>query len=109
MLLYPYAPLGLLLSVVTKQSIESPNQAKSFLPYFRPDCVENARNGATIAVLFALSEQKYDKKSITDLNFQRLPKIRFCTAPKRAKSDSLRESRLSLSNAPTHYSCATLS
>ena len=68
---------GVLLSIVTKQSIESPNQAKSFLPYFRPDCVENARNGATIAVLFALSEQKDNKKSITDLNFQRLPKKRF--------------------------------
>ena len=34
------------------------------MPYFRPDCVKNAHNGTTIAVLFALSEQKYNKKSV---------------------------------------------
>ena len=53
---------GLLLSIVTKRSVESPDYMRPFTPYFHRDCVKNARNGATIAVLFSLPQQKYNAK-----------------------------------------------
>ena len=53
---------GVLLSIVTKRSIESPDYMRPFTPYFHCDCVKNARNGATIAVLFSLPQQKYNAK-----------------------------------------------
>ena len=35
---------------------------RPFTPYFHCDCVKNARNGTTIAVLFSLPQQKYNAK-----------------------------------------------
>ncbi|MDD7293303.1 MAG: hypothetical protein PUG83_07370, partial [Clostridiaceae bacterium] len=50
------------MSIVTKRGIESPDYMRPFTPYFHCDCVKNARNGATIAVLFSLPQQKYNAK-----------------------------------------------
>ena len=56
---------GLLLSIVTKRSVESPDYMRPFTPYFHCDCVKNARNGATIAVLFFLATAKIQRKILS--------------------------------------------
>ena len=47
---------------------------RSFTLYFRLDCVWNAHNGATIAVLSSLSKQKYNAKSSCPSVFPSLAK-----------------------------------
>ena len=71
------------------------------MPYFRPDCVKNARNGTTIAVLFALSEQKYNKKSVYCSELPTLAKnALFIRRERSPKSKFLRNSII-VSIAPT--------
>ena len=92
------APLGLLLSIVTKRSVESPDYMRPFTPYFHCDCVKNARNGATIAVLFSLPQQKYNAKFSHKSKLPTLAqKDFFGTAQEGIKMTALRgKSRISL-------------
>ena len=96
--LHPSAPLGLLLSIVTKRSVESPDYMRPFTPYFHCDCVKNARNGATIAVLFSLPQQKYNAKFSHKSKLPTLAqKDFFGTAQEGIKMTALRgKSRISL-------------
>ena len=90
--------LGLLLSIVTKRSVESPDYMRPFTPYFHRDCVKNARNGATIAVLFSLPQQKYNAKFSHKSKLPTLAqKDFFGTAQEGIKMTALRgKSRISL-------------
>ena len=90
---------GLLLSIVTKRSVESPDYMRPFTPYFHRDCVKNARNGATIAVLFSLPQQKYNAKFSHKSKLPTLAQKDFAsaTAQEGIKMTALRgKSRISL-------------
>ena len=90
---------GLLLSIVTKRSVESPDYMRPFTPYFHRDCVKNARNGATIAVLFSLPQQKYNAKFSHKSKLPTLTQKDFAsaTAQEGIKMTALRgKSRISL-------------
>ena len=54
---------------------------RSFTLYFRLDCVWNARNGTTIAVLSSLSKQKYNAKSSCPSDFPSLAKSSLLSTP----------------------------
>ncbi|MDY5991656.1 MAG: hypothetical protein SPI93_06380 [Oscillospiraceae bacterium] len=96
------------MSIVTKRGIESPDYMRPFTPYFHCDCVKNARNGATIAVLFSLPQQKYNAKFSHKSKLPTLTQKDFVfhTAQEGIKMTALRgKSRHFASIAPTVKLC----
>lgn len=72
------APLGLLLSVVTKQSSESLNYMRSFTPYFRRDCGRKSLQWKNHCCTFLSRHNKNTTQNpLINPNFHRLPKRRF--------------------------------